>query len=103
DGARLEVRLFSRRAEVDIPEGVDELVVELPPGHGDPEREKRLVDGRVRGGETVQLALERDDAVDVSAVPSPPWRPWPLVRRALTEGRDRIQPLARRGRVTARS
>jgi len=110
-GARLEVRLFARRASIDVPEGVDELVVELPPGHAEPERETvataRFADGRatvaVRGGGMIQLALERVDAVDVSTVPSPPWRPWPLVRRALTEGRDRIQPLARRGRVTARS
>ena len=52
----------------------------------------------------VEVSLVRDDAVDVQRVPAPPRRPWPFVRRLLSEGRDRARPLVgRRARASARS
>lgn len=116
DGRALRVRMFSRRAEVDVPEGVDELVVELPPGfEQDGERLSAVSDqsagGRpepLRGGTArlplarrdqptaTTVRLERIDALDPAAVGVPRRRVWPLPRRLLVEGRDRVAPVAAR-------
>ena len=102
------MRLHARRARVSVPEGVDELVVELPAGHEEPEREIASAGGtgaRFEGRAAIlpapgpgelELALAREDAVEVRVLASPRPRAWPLVRRLLTEGRDRAQPFVPR-------
>jgi hypothetical protein len=107
DGA-LHVRLFSRRSVVAVPPGVDRLVVEVP-GHDSPEDETiRFAGGRselegrfdagsssfpLEGETTVVLSLAHDGALDPATVPSPRPNPWPVLRRILTESRDRLAPV----------
>jgi hypothetical protein len=46
-------------------------------------------------GAILHVELERAH-IDPGAVPSPRWSPWPVARRVLTEGRDRLRPILRR-------
>jgi hypothetical protein len=102
----LRVRLYSRRVELDVPEGVECLIVELP-GHPCPERElvacgtERALPGEaipVQAG-TYRLALRHcADALASARGPRrrPPMRVWPIVRRGMAEARDRSQPVINR-------
>lgn len=45
-------------------------------------------------GEPIDLTLPHRSTCDAHAVPAPPLAVWPVVRRLLTEGRDRLQPLS---------
>jgi hypothetical protein len=106
-GATLCVRPYSGVVSVDVPDGASELAVAEPEQAGD-ERVLTgwsLDGGPVRGfAETAPLTrggghevrLHVADAVDPAAVPAPAWRPWPKLRRAGTELRDRALPLQRR-------
>ena len=107
EGSRLSVRPFARRVRVDVPDTIEQLVVELPEAHPGPAGEQLVVDGRpallgdpveVTPGATVELALRADNQVDVGTVPSPRRQPAAVVRRALGEGRDRLLPLVSRAR-----
>jgi hypothetical protein len=107
EGDLLRVRMYGRRATVDVPAGVERLAVELPPLNGGDGLEHVVgADGRIAApGEELALAgsdgrvevsLVRRDALDPSAVSAPSWRPWPLLRRIAGEGRDRLRPAYRR-------
>jgi hypothetical protein len=100
EGNELHVLLFARRARLTIPEGIERVVPHLPGSHDEPRAEIGLEPQPVRGPGTVEIELVRRDAVDPASVDDRPWRPWPLARRFLTEGRDRIQPLVSRARRT---
>jgi hypothetical protein len=98
EGASLWVRPYSRLVRVEVPEGVEMLVVDLPSSHGTPDKETILLRGvaispstplPVEPG-TVELRLWRSGALEADGVPAPAWRPWPIVRRVLVEGRDRL-------------
>lgn len=106
EGQTLRLRAFSRRMVVDLPEEVEHVVVEVPSSPWSPEDRVGLRAGGDRGpgggvGERlgvagpgpVEVSLRRPDDVDPVTVPTPPWRPWPIVRRCMTEGRDRLLPL----------
>lgn len=111
-GSRLHVRLYSRKVRVDIPHDIEELVVEMPQSDANSVGEAvvyRSPDKGVRLGEIDQpVDVSRSPAVDlelvsleslyVSAMPVHSRSPvWPIIRRLLTEGRDRIRPLVARG------
>ena len=113
DGTTLWVRIYARRIELDLPEGVEEIIIELPSSHEEPERETiSLAAGRIDASAPlsghiagpfvvvspgrIEIALNRGDAVDVSRIPLPPRRLHPVLRRAATEGRDRLSPAVRR-------
>lgn len=106
------VRLFARRARVSVPDGVSRLVVELP-GHDEwshemlelshvdgvrpleaPFREGRA-EVELTGSREVLVALRHANGLTAGAVSSRIVRPWPLLRRLLTEGRDRLAPAMR--------
>lgn len=106
-GSQLSVGLLTRRAQLVIPDAVEQLVVDFPPTRSGPADEQLVVDGRpaqlgdplaVTPGSTVELRLEALDLVDVAAVPAPRRQPIALARRALGEGRDRLRPLLSRAR-----
>ena len=116
-GRVLGVRLFSRSVSVAIPAGVEELAVELPAVHGALERLRvispwgeAMLEPRtsspstavlpVRGGVRADIEVRLPSALEAEEIAAPPWRPWPVMRRVLTEGRDRVYPLA--GRLRGR-
>jgi hypothetical protein len=114
EGSVLAVRLFSRRAAVDVPAGVETLRIEVPaldlePGAamvGGPGFDALLVpDGMwwsagplpAPDGGRVELALSGVPLVDPDSLPRRAPRPWPATRRVLVQGRDRALPLLRGG------
>lgn len=104
-GSSLAVRPLARRARVQVPEGVEELLVE-PAGFGTgPVPAELLVDRRpaplggpvtVTPGVEVELELRGEDEIDITAVRPPRPQPLALPRRLLSEGRDRLEPLLAR-------
>jgi hypothetical protein len=44
-------------------------------------------------GQPLDVRLRRGDEVAAQDVAAPAWRPWPVLRRAATELRDRALPL----------
>jgi hypothetical protein len=104
-GATLAVRPFARRVRVELPDEVEQLLVELPAAHPEPTAEALSVDGRptrigepldVAPGTTVEVELHAANAVDPQTVAAPKRRPLALPRRLLGESRDRLAPLASR-------
>lgn len=107
DGSRLAVRLLSRRARVEIPAGVEQLIVEQAASSRGHPADRLTVDRRpqppgepvgVVPGATVELELRAGDGVDIEKVAAPRRQPLALPRRALSEGRDRLMPLVSRSR-----
>jgi hypothetical protein len=105
-GDRLDVRLLSRTARIEVPGDAEQLTVDPPPGLS-ADAERLLVDGRERRfgepidatpGSTVEVVLRSEDSVDVADVPAPRLRPLAVPRRILSESRDRLQPLLSRAR-----
>ena len=111
EGSVLHVRPFARSIDLALDEGVEHVVVELPGNHGEPDRERATLTTEgsssssplqgvrsnalvARGPGTARISLERIDAVDPRQVASPPFRVSPLVRRAATEGKDRLLPVS---------
>jgi hypothetical protein len=103
EGELLRIRPYSRRIEIEVPEGVAELVVERPPGSRaedsvrSPGHRARL--GKpfpVAAGERIELSLSAPDAVSPTSIPAPRRRAWPIARRIAAEARDRAAPIRRR-------
>lgn len=107
DGPTAVVRPWSRRVRVTVPAGVQELRVELAPTvGGEPGVDgwsltapgSRVATGfggarAVAGAGIAEVLLSTPWSVAASTVPAPAWRPWPGLRRAATEARDRLLPL----------
>jgi hypothetical protein len=107
EGATLRVRLFSRRIDIPVPEGIHELVIEVP-GSRVETAPTAKVNGRTyeltpveNGCETtvavdnnplVSVAIRDRSARDPSAISRPPVALGPMIRRAVTETRDRLAP-----------
>ncbi len=112
EGGCLAVRMSSRRIIIDVPEGVDALRIETPVIHGGVDGSVLSVAGRPHrlastdqswSSEPLQtspgkaeIRIDSRRSVDPVRVPAPPRRVWPLFRRTLGEGRDRLLPVADR-------
>jgi hypothetical protein len=104
------VRPFARSVVVDLPDGVHTLRVELPEdalapdaltgwSAGGAERHRFGTDVPLPGGGELAIRLRARADVRPDDVAAPVWRPWPRLRRAATEARDRATPvLAKRSR-----
>jgi hypothetical protein len=109
-GDTLLVHMYARRVSVEVPEGVGALrVLAQEPlggagwngvGHSSAATSMAFEDGRgVSGPLPVSapgmhhLELVDDRPLNPAEVAAPRVRPWPLIRRLLVEGRDRLQPL----------
>lgn len=107
------LRLLSRRAVVQIPENVQAMQVQTPGAGVDPAQVVVRCAGRtlplapagdgwsceplpVEGDRTVTITLLGREHLDPASVPRRPLGAWPIARRALAQGRDRIMPLTRR-------
>ena len=101
----LEVRMSASVVDLDVPEGVDTLVVSATPMTGVQVVELADTSGVTKtpfttgstemlpiGPGRVQLRAIRGDLIDPSVVPSPRLRAWPMLRRSASELRDRLQP-----------
>lgn len=110
EGNILRVRMFTRRIEVCIPEGIDQVLVEWPSWQHDeslPLAWKSMRDGSdwrhqlpdepipVPSGGKVEIAsgLTAFHCFDAKSAKS--FHLWPVMRRQLTEARDRLAPLIR--------
>ena len=109
DGDLLRLRPYGRRIEIDVPEGVAEIVVERPPGSRAEDavlfRGHRARLGQpfpVAAGERIGLSLSAPDAISPASVPAPRRRAWPLARRIAAEARDRATPIGRRAAAPTR-
>jgi hypothetical protein len=106
----LLVQMYGRRASIDIPEGIDTLCVlaQEPLGgagwhevrHGDGIAQMSFKEGigvserfAVGAGGAFDLELLADRPLEPLQVTAPRRKAWPLARRLLVEGRDRLQPL----------
>jgi hypothetical protein len=107
DGSRLAIRLLTRKAQIEIPAGIDELTVELPAVGIEPDQQTLSVGGievnpgepmTVAPGNSLEVTLSPLDAIDPATVPAPRRRPLAVARRLASEGRDRLRPLASRAR-----
>jgi hypothetical protein len=110
EGDVLAVRMFSRHAVVDVPNGTTAVRVETADVHAGP-LWRGVVCGellapmvRATGGwtspelqvgdqRTLRVTLAPARPLDPEALAGPAIRPWPLARRVLVEGRDRLRPL----------
>lgn len=111
DGSTLRLRSFSRRLTVDIPAGVEQVALEFADAQLDPPRlviagregTHRGTQDRADVGEPLAVAGPCTVDITTGARDTDPdkLRPihpklWPVLRRCLTEGRDRLTPLVRR-------
>ncbi len=103
NGDALIVRPHTRVVEVDLPDFINRITVDAPPGPGyelvEIDHGARLTtmprdeaDSVVSEGRSLTIRLVAEDAIAADQVPDPLWRPWPIMRRLLTEARDRSQP-----------
>jgi hypothetical protein len=110
EGKLLRIGMYSGRIVVQVPEGIDEMTVERPwiAEDGEPQallcgrvgtETLKLTAGRVttvipvQPLETIELTSVPNTTLRYSQVPLPPFRLWPIARRLMTEGRDRILPI----------
>jgi hypothetical protein len=110
EGGILRIKMYSRSIAVQVPEGVEEILVERPWMAEEGETEMllfnrvgketlKLTAGRVTMGipvqplEAIELTTVPNNMLHYSDIPSPPFRLWPIARRLMTEGRDRVLPL----------
>ncbi len=104
EGSRLAVRPLTRRVEVEIPPGIEQLSIAPAPAIP---TAAAIVDGRshspeapvdVAPGTTVTVELRAGDELDPASVPAPRRQSLAVPRRVLSEGRDRLAPLLARAR-----
>jgi hypothetical protein len=102
EGGTAHVRAFSGRLRLELPANVDQVVVEAPrdelgslvgwsPAGGAPVPFGASLP--VAPGHPLVVHLRRSDEVRAADVDAPAWSPWPMLRRAATEVRDRALPL----------
>ena len=108
-GETTTVRLLTRRARIRLPESARWVVIELPASADGFEQILVAADGSggrpasigepvdVAGQRVVDIHLTRRDALSPVEVPCPRRRPWPRLRRTMTEARDRALPWLPRG------
>ncbi len=109
-GDTLLVRMHAPRIDVEVPAGVRSLRVLVPEPHGGAAGHRlthtggfvdvTFADGlgasrplAVEGASRIDLTLAADRPLVAAEVPAPAIRPWSPIRRALSEGRDRLQTL----------
>jgi hypothetical protein len=107
EGDLLRLRPYSRQVTVEVPPEARQAVIE-PPWNADDELVQTPLGAipvgepfEISDSEPLDLRLQRPNAVAPQDVPTPPRRPWPLVRRLAGETRDRVAPARRRLRSDA--
>jgi hypothetical protein len=98
DAATLSVRPFARNITIDLPRGVEAVVIDDAfSQNGIAITGGEWADGAVVDITTPILGVRIGHSPrDVAAIRAPRRSPWPYVRRVLVETRDRVAPVARR-------
>lgn len=112
NGSRLRLCPLSRQVVLEEMDGVEEMVIELLPTVSAPVDLRLTTEGRTVVSTTmgagrvarvagpfsgsVAIELRPLDLIAAESVASPAWRPWPVVRRLMTETRDQAAPLRHR-------
>ena len=113
EGEELVVRAYSRRLSVEVPDGVRQVRLELPAPEEDPAWSAAKVTGKPRdlrregalwrtetlpvaGAGPLEVSVPHPAPLDPEGTAARRAGPWPLVRRALVETRDRLEPVRRR-------
>ncbi|HEV7804359.1 MAG TPA: hypothetical protein VGO80_00955 [Solirubrobacteraceae bacterium] len=105
EGRRAVVRAYSRRVRVELPAGAGTLTLLAPRDAASHFVGWSVDDVHIAafgdslacgGGRTVTIRLHPIGEIDPAVVDAPPFRPWPVLRRAATELRDRTLPLRTR-------
>lgn len=105
-GEVMRVRTYSRRFRIDVPDGINRIEIECawPQEDASPEtvtieRPGKVETSEVRGSDVeffvdapgpIDVNIRHLEWVDFRSVPAPQMAIWPLVRRILAEGRDRV-------------
>jgi hypothetical protein len=110
DGNTLNIKMFTRRIEVAVPEGINEIMLVLPWPEG---AENRSLAWRLVGemskwdmqiveepiavlpGQRVEIVIKDIACKPPEKAPFRRPRLWPFTRRQLTEIRDRLAPIVR--------
>jgi len=109
EAAVLSVRLLARRVDLMPPADVEAVEVDLSVVDGDlddhelvvrrPDRAMVMSAARTvvieAPGDRLQLELRPRRRLDHRSVPAARLTPWPVLRRAMAETRDRLRPLVR--------
>ena len=112
EGKRQKVRMYSRKINLNVSEVVEEIVIEIPSYDKDaPAQTVRCGDNQsileysldqrgwisnpvaLNGIEKIDVDLVHPDSIDVNDIPKAGWSPKAVIRRCVTEARDRILPL----------
>ncbi|HTS19881.1 MAG TPA: hypothetical protein VMP11_20060 [Verrucomicrobiae bacterium] len=110
----LHLKLYARRISVMVPEGVDGVVIHRPWLHGSQKSEALVVTSNhkerfrglgtdvtgpvsVTGGKVLEVYSPPPKPIDYRTVPAPRTGCWPVIRKVLTETRDRTAPWHFRG------
>ncbi|MBE3044822.1 hypothetical protein IMZ48_20135 [Candidatus Bathyarchaeota archaeon] len=110
EGSVLTIVMYSRRIRIRIPLDIDHIIVEIPSSHDSIEQELiairkssdpdlKIISGRpfvpipITISGPVDVSLVRSKYGDPANYPNPPFYAWPIIRRILTEGRDRLAPI----------
>jgi hypothetical protein len=111
----LHLLLFAREATIDVDDSIARLAIEVPVAQQQGDEIHVMVDDvRIAlarseeglRGEAVlnwerrqsrverqcHVRIEEEAPIDPASIPPPPWRAWPVIRRRLTELRDRSLP-----------
>ena len=111
EGEIIRVRMFTKRIEVCIPEGINQILVERPWLKGVdslPVAWKPISDGsewslhlpgdpiHVLSCQKIEIVAEQPRLSVIDATSIRNFHVWPVVRRQLTEARDRLAPVLRR-------
>jgi hypothetical protein len=114
DGELLHVQMWSRRVHVRVPEDVSSVMVHVPLRDDacqvrevtggwsvvDPEACAAGVPIRVAPSTVLDLNISSRCSVDPASVGRPRYRVWPVMRRTLAIGRDRLTPILRSVRAS---
>jgi hypothetical protein len=115
DADRLVVHMYSRSVKIEVPGDVHNVEIRMPRGSTDEHRRRLICNGarlpmesggigrdgwtsRLRDilpGTSLDLALASDHPLEASEVAASRRVVWPMMRRALVEGRDRVEPYSR--------
>ena len=103
DGGVFRVLPYSHRMRLKLPQKAESLLVEQPrspdglDGWSTGDSTHPFDSALVCGAGEREIQLTTNTRLDPAAIPNPTPRLWPILRRAATETRDRLQPLLATG------